>query len=470
MKKVLMSLIMVTGLLLTTTISGYSQVYLGAQIGPNNEMGYFYNSTQPKIHSNGKMNLFGGCMAEVDLADFLSLQAEFNYMQRGNVLTPVYKGGVPVDGTNVDVKLNYYEIPLMLKFKFGDKESQLRSYLIAGVTYGSAIEYWSYYPSGKSYDDMDVTSPTNISIDGGIGLEYQMSSQFFAFADLRYSNGMSNVIDPAKNNPLNKAGFVVTQNTGGVQMHLGVKFCISGNSQTKPEEEIKPVQPQIEEKKSEPTIVKEEKNAEPVIITLVGKIINASTKNPIEASITIDDQTENSSPVILNSKSDDGIFEKIMQPGTKCIINIQAKGFINKSETIEIPADFTDKKIEKTFELMLIEAGKIVKLENIFFDFNQAALKTESYKELNNLIQFLQNNPKVKIEISGHTDNVGTNDYNLNLSKTRAESVAEYVISKIAEASRVQYKGYGASHPLETNDTEEGRASNRRVEFKILNN
>jgi outer membrane protein OmpA-like peptidoglycan-associated protein len=86
------------------------------------------------------------------------------------------------------------------------------------------------------------------------------------------------------------------------------------------------------------------------------------------------------------------------------------------------------------------------------------------------LLDFLQKNPKLKVEISGHTDNVGTAGHNLKLSTDRAKAVYEYIIQHDIENARLSYAGYGFSQPIDANDTEEGRANNRRTEFKVVGN
>ena len=93
-----------------------------------------------------------------------------------------------------------------------------------------------------------------------------------------------------------------------------------------------------------------------------------------------------------------------------------------------------------------------------------------SYTELDNLVKIMNDNPKLKIEINGHTDNVGTRTYNQKLSQDRAEAVVNYLLSKKIAKNRMTFKGYAFDEPIDTNDTPEGRAQNRRVEFKILSN
>ncbi|MFM1899413.1 MAG: hypothetical protein RL577_1653, partial [Bacteroidota bacterium] len=106
---------------------------------------------------------------------------------------------------------------------------------------------------------------------------------------------------------------------------------------------------------------------------------------------------------------------------------------------------------------------------NIFFDTDKSNLKPESEVELARVMDWLNQNPKVHIEISGHTDSEGSDDYNLELSNRRAGTVARYLIEQGMNAQRIQFKGYGETQPIASNETESGRAKNRRIEMKIIN-
>lgn len=112
--------------------------------------------------------------------------------------------------------------------------------------------------------------------------------------------------------------------------------------------------------------------------------------------------------------------------------------------------------------------GSTFVMKDIFFEFDKSTLLQQSYFELVKLITLLQTYPGMRIEIRGHTDAKGSDSYNLRLSENRARAVADYLISKGISEKRIQSKGFGKSVPIDTNDTEEGRAHNRRVEFRIL--
>ena len=109
-------------------------------------------------------------------------------------------------------------------------------------------------------------------------------------------------------------------------------------------------------------------------------------------------------------------------------------------------------------------------LENVYFNTGSAVLKPESFTSLNNLVEVMKLKPTMVIEISGHTDDVGDDALNLELSQKRAESVRNYLIKNGIASNRVTAKGYGETQPIADNSTPEGKAKNRRTEVKILKN
>ena len=115
-----------------------------------------------------------------------------------------------------------------------------------------------------------------------------------------------------------------------------------------------------------------------------------------------------------------------------------------------------------------LKVGSTIVLHNIFFDYDKSVLLQQSYYELQQLLALLQAHPTMKIEIRGHTDGHGSIEYNQRLSENRAKAVVDYLVSKGVDVKRLHYKGFGKTQPIDTNTTEEGRAHNRRVEFKVL--
>ena len=126
--------------------------------------------------------------------------------------------------------------------------------------------------------------------------------------------------------------------------------------------------------------------------------------------------------------------------------------------------------INKDIELKNIDIGSKIALRNVFFDTGRAEVKLDSYPELDRLIQLMKDVPSLQIELSGHTDNVGGQSANLSLSQRRAEAVRDYLVKRSVDGNRVTAKGYGATRPVDSNDTKEGRANNRRTEFEITAN
>jgi len=160
---------------------------------------------------------------------------------------------------------------------------------------------------------------------------------------------------------------------------------------------------------------------------------------------------------------------KLTIPGKKSYgVEIMAKDYLFFLQVIDLTKDTSDLLIKRDFALSKVEVGAKVVLKNIFFETGKATLKSESFTELENVIKFLNDNATVRLEISGHTDNVGSLKSNTKLSQDRAQSVVNYLVTKGIAASRLEAKGYAFSQPLSTNDTPDGRAQNRRVEFKIL--
>ncbi len=151
--------------------------------------------------------------------------------------------------------------------------------------------------------------------------------------------------------------------------------------------------------------------------------------------------------------------------GNSCQIGLPT--FIQTYFTKEITGMNSHQKVEIFNDKVVIETGKRFILNNILFDFNKSTLRSESFPELDKVVKILKNNTQYTIEISGHTDIIGNKSYNLNLSSERAKSVATYLESKGIDKKRITSVGFGSTQPIADNGTEEGRQSNRRVEFML---
>ena len=200
-------------------------------------------------------------------------------------------------------------------------------------------------------------------------------------------------------------------------------------------------------------------------LVLSGKVININSIQTIEANVTITDVSDNSK--INNSMSGKDGFSVHLLKGKTYQIYVKANGFIDYSDSINVKL-IDNKEVTRNIMLSPIEVGKTVVLNNIFFDFDKTTLKPESYIELDKVVKLLNENPGMKIEIAGHTDNVGSDVINLRFSSDRASAVKDYIVSKGISSERIIAKGYGPTKPISSNDSEEGRRQNRRVEFTIL--
>ena len=200
---------------------------------------------------------------------------------------------------------------------------------------------------------------------------------------------------------------------------------------------------------------------------LTGKVLDAVNGEGVMAQLEFID-VDQSKVVATTLSNDTGSYTTRLPEGKAYGVEINAKGYLFFLDMVDITGEEPEEPIRRDFNLEKVEVGTKVVLENIFFETNKATLKPESYPQLEQVLKFMNSNPSVRMEISGHTDNVGSLKLNTNLSKARAESVVKYLVERGIDPSRLDYKGYAFSQPVAPNDTPEGRAKNRRVEFKIL--
>lgn len=211
-----------------------------------------------------------------------------------------------------------------------------------------------------------------------------------------------------------------------------------------------------------------EKSARPTYVTYMkGLVTDASSNIPLEANFELINLK--TGKTVISSKSDpvSGEFIVSIPAGNDYALNVSKEGYLFHSENFSLTQSSEDEPYLKNVKLNIIRVNEEVVLRNIFFETGSAELKPESYVELDKLVELLTQNPKIKIEIAGHTDNVGAKDANMKLSDQRAKSVSNYLESKGILSSRLTNKGYGDTKPVDDNNTVEGRANNRRTEFKI---
>ncbi|MCW3463327.1 OmpA family protein [Chitinophaga nivalis] len=166
--------------------------------------------------------------------------------------------------------------------------------------------------------------------------------------------------------------------------------------------------------------------------------------------------------------NENGDFLAPLPVGKDYAFHVNKKGYLFYSDNFSLKTHNPGIPFEKNIPLQPLAANASIILHNIFFDSKAYDLKPASLTELNKLVNLLQDNPTVKIEIAGHTDNVGSDKDNLLLSENRAKAVVKYLTGKGIAASRLTAKGFGETQPIATNDTEDGRAANRRTVFRII--
>ncbi len=201
---------------------------------------------------------------------------------------------------------------------------------------------------------------------------------------------------------------------------------------------------------------------------LKGRVYDSQTNKPLAAGINLMDLEKDTAIQSLKSDSINGGYLIILTKGADYGLFISRPGYLYKSINFDLKNAGPDGHLVLDIPLDPIIKGATTELRNIFFDFGSFELRRESKIELNELITFVSENPNVKIEIAGHTDNVGSHDDNIRLSKNRTLAVRDYLVSNGVDISNVSFEGYGETKPLAPNDSEENRQLNRRIEFTIL--
>ncbi|MEK6793319.1 MAG: OmpA family protein [Spirochaetota bacterium] len=203
------------------------------------------------------------------------------------------------------------------------------------------------------------------------------------------------------------------------------------------------------------------------VVLVQGVVQNKKSGEPVDALIQYYDLTNG---VLIGSAIADpanGRYSIILQSGKRYAFRAEKKDFyaVNENLDVSVLTEYTE--IEQDLMLVPIESGQTVRMNNIFFEYNKSDLHPESKEELNRVVALLRNNSTMKLEIAGHTDNVGGEAYNRSLSQARAAAVARYFVSAGIQSGRLTAKGYGQSKPVVANTSDAGRKQNRRVEFVI---
>ncbi len=203
------------------------------------------------------------------------------------------------------------------------------------------------------------------------------------------------------------------------------------------------------------------------VLFVKGVIQDAGSGKKLSAKVVLTNLTTGRAVDSVISDPVSGRFLIVLHKGTDYAFNIQKKGYLIYSQSFNLKEFPSLTSVNKTFKLTPIAKGAVMRLQNIRFGFDSSTLKSSAFPELNRLVVFLQKNPALRILIAGYTDNVGSVNSNLKLSRERAKAVFDYLVSKGIVVGQMQYQGFGNTHPISNNQTPEGRAANRRTEIVI---
>jgi OOP family OmpA-OmpF porin len=208
-------------------------------------------------------------------------------------------------------------------------------------------------------------------------------------------------------------------------------------------------------------------------VTVKGKIVDKNSSKPLGAKIIYERLPDGKGLGISQSNPETGEYEIRLPAGEMYGLRAESDGSLSESQSLDLRDIKYDQTIERDFNLDPIGVARVqenatILLNNLFFDLEKATLRPESFPELNRIVSLMNEKPSMQIEIAGHTDNTGSDTYNLELSRQRANSVASYLVGKGIDKSRMNVEFFGETKPMISNETREGRKKNRRVEFKIL--
>ncbi|WP_276343919.1 OmpA family protein [Aquirufa aurantiipilula] len=260
---------------------------------------------------------------------------------------------------------------------------------------------------------------------------------------------------------------------------LGKKdiFRIAIEAESEVPTPAKPVEPKTEEKpvlaqqdvKGSPRSVSSEQSEAVVLVS--GRVLDPQTgKVPDETNISYEDLKTGKTIGIAKPDPKTGLYKLVLPYGVNYGITAKAKGFLPSSINIDL-SKLRGRYLEldeRDLVMAPIAKGSSMTINNLFFETGKATLTAESDPELKRIVQVMQENATLQIEISGHTDNTGSDELNNKLSQDRADAVKNYLINLGVKSDRIRTKGYGKTKPKADNSTEEGRQMNRRVEFAIL--
>ncbi len=235
------------------------------------------------------------------------------------------------------------------------------------------------------------------------------------------------------------------------------------------DEKVKKILEQARKKREEEALlVAEMQDSLQAVAVYTGTLIDVETNAPLAGIITVSNHL--SGAVVAEAIAGaDGSFEFLIPEEGDYGLSAEAKGYLMLSRNLRVRKQEKQQLVEATLRMHPLKIGSTAIMANIFFDFGKASLRTESIAELEKIKNFLENAPSLKLQINGHTDNVGNATYNKILSKKRAQSVKTFLVQNGIEDDRLLVMGHGQERPLVSNDDEEeGRALNRRTEIEVI--
>ncbi|MCF6170054.1 MAG: OmpA family protein [Bacteroidales bacterium] len=204
------------------------------------------------------------------------------------------------------------------------------------------------------------------------------------------------------------------------------------------------------------------------VLFVKGVVMDLESGKLLGAKVVLTNLLNNRVEDSTNADPVSGEFLMVLHPGMDYAFNITKKNYLFYSKNLNLSTDGAGEHLQQTFRLTPLRKGAQITLENVFFDFNSARLKPASFAELNKLLEMLTQNKDLRLLIAGHTDSIGDATYNQKLSADRAFVVYNFLVSRGIEADRLEYKGFGATRPVASNTSEEGRKKNRRTEVRVL--
>lgn len=219
------------------------------------------------------------------------------------------------------------------------------------------------------------------------------------------------------------------------------------------------------------TLVMEDKNNNQAInpVTLVnGKVINTKDSSVVGAEVIYEELPTGNEAGRATANPETGEYKIVLPAGKKYGVRAEKKDMASETMFLDLTQSFIYAEQNIDLKLVPVEDKQTLRINNVFFDFGRSELLQESFPELNRIVELMKKTSNMKVQINGHTDDVGTEDENMALSQERAQAVSDYLISKGISETRIKAKGFGETKHIAENTTEEGRRLNRRVELVII--